>query len=124
MVGERRFKPLTEAEVEFSFSIETEDAAIEGNAMASGDDAIDEETNDWVRREIARGNLAAWCYVVVKVEWNGYRAFDSLGCCSYRSEKELWADLRDTMKQEALDRLNESIQRSADILSERFEVVS
>src|SRR5512146_22880 len=98
---------LKPSDVEVEVLCEPEEIPIEGNASATGDAAQDEETNRWVRSELARGNEWAWCTVQVRVHYMerlfmGTSTF--LGCCSYRSE----ADFRqpggyfDDLLQEAL----------------------
>jgi hypothetical protein len=116
------FRELTEAEVTFSVTLEPEYIPIEGNAMASGDPAADQEVYDWIRAELARGNEWAWCSVKVTAEWNGYQAADYLGCCSYESEADFRAPggYFDDMRKNALDALNENVKRALDTLQERI----
>lgn len=107
-------KPRTvkASEVTFTLEIEPEEIPFEGNAIASGDDSVDEETNQWIRDQLNAGNDWAWCCVKVTAEWNGYTGVDYLGGCSYRSEKDFMSDgYYADMKSEALDRLYEEIQR-------------
>lgn len=103
-------RALTKADVRFTVEIEPEDMPIEGNAMASGDDAVDQECYDWIRSELDRGNDAAWCCAHVRATWEGFHGDAYLGGCSYRSERELWEHNCDAMKQEALDALNERVR--------------
>lgn len=65
-----------------------EEAPIEGNVMASGDDAADKEAERKVREQLESGNEWAWCTVRVTLSWKGLSASESLACCSYSSENE------------------------------------
>src|SRR5438876_910237 len=100
-------RALTEREVEFLLECQPEEASIEGNCSAI-DDETDAETEQWIRAGLDRGNEWAWCYVMVRARWNGFEGWDSLGCCSYLSER----DFRDggyyeDMRRAALAHLNE-----------------
>jgi hypothetical protein len=105
-------RELTEADVDFVLECEPEDVPIEGNAMASGDDDVDAEAEQWVRDQLESGNEWAWCHVIVRARWNGLEGVDNLGCCSYKSE----ADFRqpggyyDDMRAEALADLNAQLE--------------
>lgn len=117
-----QFRELTESEVTFTVTIEPDHISIEGNAMASGDPAADQEVYDWIRAELARGNEWAWCAVKVTAEWNGYQAADYLGGCSYESEADFRAPggYFDDMRKAALDALNANVRRAGETLLERF----
>lgn len=65
-----------------------EELPIEGNAVASGDDAADRAEEDRIRTEFESGNVWAWATVTVRAEFMGYIAEEHLGCCSYDSEKD------------------------------------
>lgn len=98
-------KKLTEKDVEFSIDItpelDTPESAIE-----------DPETIKWIDKELAKGNDWAWCFVRVSAHWNGITGFDSLGCCSYKSEEDFKQDggYYEDMKKEALRDLNREIE--------------
>jgi len=83
--------------------------------MASGDDDIDREAEEWILAQLESGNDWAWCRVRVTARWKGFEGSDSLGACSYKSEADFctedgyFAD----MKQAALDELNEAVQDAA-----------
>lgn len=105
-------RELTQDEVTFELICEPEHIEIEGNCMASGDDAVDREAADWIREQLASGNEWAWCCVHVIARWQGYEGHDYLGGCSYRSEEEFTGE-RDayyvSMKEQALGDLNRRI---------------
>src|SRR6266478_4171182 len=94
-------KKLKPEDVEFIVTCEPEDTRIEGNAMASGDDAQDEECYAWIRDQLERGNEWAWCCVkvvariAVTLKRDGrvdddvaLEGVDYLGGCSYKSEAD------------------------------------
>jgi hypothetical protein len=86
-------RSLTAADVVFSLECQPEDILIEGNAMASGDDEVDRQAEQWVKDQLNRGNEWAWCYVRVVATWaapNGetFTGAAGLGACSYESEKD------------------------------------
>jgi len=112
----QRFRELTEKDVVFSVEAEPEHIPIEGNAMASGDDAADQECYDWIHAELDRGNEWAWCSVKVTAAFGNFEGTAYLGACSYKSE----ADFRepggyfDDLKTEALDDLNQQWRDALD----------
>lgn len=108
--------------VRFAHWIESEEAGIVGNVLASGDEAADREAEQWVRDELRAGNQAAWAFACVTAKLD-IRSEDpdrydyelegraGLGACSYRSERELWADLLEPMKAEAVGDLVEQLRK-------------
>lgn len=106
--------------IEIELLCEREDIEIEGNAMASGDDAVDEEQNAWVRAQLASGNEWAWCCARVRVTYSVAipgKAFPArvegnayLGACSYLSEEDFRKDAYADMEIEAFDDLNERLR--------------
>ncbi len=105
-----------ELELLIEHHLEPEDIPFEGNVMASGNEAWDREQEQWVRDQLNSGNEAAWCQVRVIATFvlnptgeELSESFDSLGGCSYNSERELWLDLgpdmRENATQEALTQL-------------------
>jgi hypothetical protein len=75
-------------EVTYTLECLEEDQQVRGNAMCSGDAALDKETEDFILRELRAGNPWAWCCVKVTAQCGDYTGTDYLGCCSYRSEAE------------------------------------
>lgn len=67
--------------------VEMEDTPIRGNVLASGDDAVDRREEDRVINELNSGNVWAWAFVRVIVQWGGFTGQDGLGGCSYESEE-------------------------------------
>ena len=110
-------RELKADEVEFTLECLEEDCAIEGNVMASGDDAEDMKAERWVQRQLEAGNSWAWCTAKVTAAWNGFEGTDYLGCCSYRSEKDFRkpGGYFDDMKVEALANLNELLAKAGEL---------
>ena len=77
------YAKLTEEEVSFRIECSPEEIGIEGNYMASGDDAADKAVEDDILRQLEEGNEWAWCCVRVVAEWEGMEGHDFLGCCSF-----------------------------------------
>ena len=110
-------------EVEFSVLFYTEDTEIEGNILASGNDAEDKEAEEEVRRQIARGNMYAWCSVEVSAKWSIFSGRALLGCCSYVSEEDARKSVEeDGLKEQALDDLNRTLVATVDALNPLLDV--
>lgn len=73
--------------VEIRLSMEPEDIPIEGNASALTPEE-DEITYKWIRDQLKSGNDWAWCHVTVTATFGKFIGYDSLGGCSYESEKD------------------------------------
>ena len=110
-----KFKPLTEADVEFTIECLPEDVPVRGNAMASGDPEVDKETEDYILDQLERGNEWAWCCVRVAAHWENFHGDDYLWGCSYASEEEFCqpGGYFEHMKRAALDDLNTQIESTA-----------
>lgn len=83
-----------------------DDLSVHGNAIASGDAALDEKVETEILERLERGDVWAWAHVRVTVSIDGFEGSDSLGACSYASEADfkqpggyyrdmLWAALKD-----------------------------
>jgi hypothetical protein len=85
-------KTIEENGITYTLTIEAEEVPIEGNAMASGDDAEDKKAEEWIRAELKRGNLAVWCCLkveaTIQIGEDTFSGADYLGCCSCRDEAE------------------------------------
>lgn len=110
-------RKLTVKDVEFSLRREPEDIPFVGNCSAI-DEKTDRRAENWIRRQLEAGNCWAWCYVVITAQWNGFQGRASLGGCSYRSEEEFCrrGGYYDDLKAEALEALNEEVERAANAL--------
>lgn len=107
-------RKLTAAEVTFEVTIEAEDMPVRGN-FASGDDELDKADEDAIIERLDRGDIEAWCCIVVTATWeapdgNEYTGRDTLGGCSlddtYTAEV---AAEEHGMREQALDDLNQVI---------------
>ncbi len=81
-----------------------EDCPVRGNALASGDDAVDREHEDRILAELDAGNIWAWCCVKVTATCAGHTGVDYLGCCNYADETDFrreggyWNDMKEEAK--------------------------
>lgn len=97
-------------EITYHLTVEMEETPVRGNAMASGDGALDAKVEDEILARLNAGDVWAWADVTVtaKVTFEGevFTARASLGCCSYRDEAEFMADgVYDDMCKEAREEL-------------------
>jgi hypothetical protein len=107
----KAYKPLTEADVEFTIECEPEHIPVKGNCSAI-DDETDAAQEKWVYDQLDSGNEWAWCCVKVTAQWKNYKGVDYLGCCSYLSEQDfIQGGYFEDMKAQALADLNASIAR-------------
>ena len=71
---------------------EQDDLRVRGNAMCSGDDAVDKRVEDKILARLDRGDVWAWCSATVRVSHSEYPDAgpieDYLGACSYKSEDD------------------------------------
>lgn len=111
MSKHRKPKRLKLEDVEWELECLPEDEPIEGNAMASGDESVDREANQWVYDQLEAGNPWAWCCAHVKGVYEGIEEDDYLGCCSYKSEEDFKqpGGYYDDMRREVLGRLQKRI---------------
>jgi hypothetical protein len=79
---------MSKPEITFSISIEEDDLAVKGNAMASGDDAFDKEVEEGILDRLRRGDTWAWACVTVFAKCQGYEGRAILGGCSYNDEED------------------------------------
>ncbi len=93
--------------IEITYRLEclSEDIPFRGNAMASGDDELDREAEQWIEDQLNRGNEWAWCCarVTATIEFQGH-TFEGetyLGCCSYESEADFLRCSGSDMRYEA-----------------------
>lgn len=107
----RKLKP---EEVSFKVGCLPEDARVRGNAVSSGNAEYDREVEDGIMEDLDRGNVWAWCTVVVSANWNGYEGKAYLGCCSYKSRDDFIANsgYYEQMKDEALAELQREVEEA------------
>lgn len=79
-------------DVTYTIEIEPDDTPVRGNALASGDAAVDKECEDGILERLERGDIWAWALVKVMAQvYVGGHVFTGkayLGCCSYENEAE------------------------------------
>jgi hypothetical protein len=92
----------------YILEIEPEHIPYKGNCSAV-DPETDRKAEEWIRRQLARGNLWAWCCVKVTASLGDQEGVDYLGGCSYKNVDQFiqpggyWDD----MKREALRNMNQ-----------------
>jgi hypothetical protein len=112
----RKLKPH---EVEYVVEAHEESVPVRGNVLASGDSQLDKEAEDDVNERLNKGEPWAWCCVHVEAKWRGFVGRDTLGGCSYHSEKDFrLGPYFEDMCQVALEDLNEQVEQAAEELSE------
>lgn len=112
------------AHAEVELIARQDDMPVRGNALASGDDAEDKRCEDEILARLDRGDVWAWALVEVRASWEGWKASDFLGACSYESEAEFradeyFADMRET----ALRALADTLEGERDKLAKLFEEI-
>ena len=66
-----------------------ETVRVKGNALASGDDALDKEAEDEIISRLESGDVWAWFTAKVTVrDSSGREASDYLGCCCYEDARD------------------------------------
>jgi len=102
------WKPLTRQEIAIRLKADPEFIPVEGNALASGDDAFDRKVEEGILHRLEQEDVWAWAAVTVTVSWGPFLASDHLGCCSYADEEDFCqpGGYFDDMIDEALDELN------------------
>ena len=78
---------LTPEMCTFTIECTPEDAPVRGNAMASGDDALDKEVEDQIIADL-EWNEWAWCVVKVTCRYGRASGAQYLGGCSYKDESD------------------------------------
>jgi hypothetical protein len=110
------FKSLCADEVTFTITAEVDELPVRSNAMASGDDAADKETEDEILARLDRGDVWAWACVTVTACWRNWTGSTSLGTCSYANERDFKRDAYyDDMRADALDELNVRVRDAFEI---------
>lgn len=112
-------RKLTEKDVTFTISCEEEYVPVKGNAIASGDSEEDARVEKSIINDFNNGNPWAWCTVKVTAKWNGFEAYEYLGCCSYQDEDDFKrpGGYYDDMRREALANLNSELEAISEKLA-------
>jgi len=109
------------SKTKYEITIREEHLPVEGNAMASGEDAYDRACEAAILLRLDRDDLWAWCMVTVTASHPDL-PFDGdgvvLGACSYKDEEDFKAGgYYEDMKAEALENLQEKVKMVLDAAS-------
>lgn len=107
---------MNKPEVTYRINVSEETIPVRGNAMASGDEALDKQYEDEILARLERGEVWAWADVTVIAECEGFQGHAFLGGCSYKDEADF---KRDGGYYEDL-----KTQAFADLLTEMSKVVA
>lgn len=77
---------MARPEVKYTITVEQDEQAVRGNALASGDDAVDKAQEDEILARLDRGDVWAWAEVTVTAECAGFKGVDYLCGCCYENE--------------------------------------
>lgn len=78
-----------ESQYDITLEAIPETIRVRGNALASGDDQLDKETEDEILARLESGDVWAWFTAKVSVrDKYGREASDYLGACCYEDEKD------------------------------------
>jgi hypothetical protein len=77
--------------IRITLHVEPETEPVRGNALVSGDDALDRACEDELLARLERGDEWAWCQVGVTVAVGDLSATQWLGGCSYEGEADFRA---------------------------------
>lgn len=108
-------RTLTLDDIQWTVEALPEDMQIYGNVLASGDDDEDRKAAEAVQADLESGNEWAWCTVRVTGKWEGLKAVDYLGGCSYKSQEDFCAPggYYDDMRATVLAELQEHAENIA-----------
>lgn len=95
----------------FTVHVEQDETPVRGNALASGDDAVDRECEDEILARLRDGDVWAWACVEVRATRGDFHASTYIGGCTYDDE----ADFRECayfeeLCKEALSVLDEKLR--------------
>lgn len=110
-------------EIKYTIEIHPDDTPVRGNALASGDDALDKAAEDEILARLDAGDFWAWCVVEVTAHAtiNGittdFLGVAHLGACSYEDEAQFktaggyYEDLCAEAREDLIKNLNKAIAR-------------
>jgi hypothetical protein len=100
-------------DLEITVTARQDHIPVRGNAMASGDDALDKQVEDEIIARLNSGDVWAWASVCVKVTYLGLEAEEYLGGCCYEGENDFIKNsgYYDDMVAAAIDDLNRQAQQ-------------
>jgi hypothetical protein len=108
------FVMIDESKIEYRIEVEQDFIAVEGNAIASGDDYLDRQYCNEIYKRLDSGDVWAWAAVTVVATYpgiNGVEGRDHLGGCTYENESDFrscgyFADMCNEAKQDLLVKLD------------------
>lgn len=107
-----------------SFDPQEEDVPVRGNALASGDDALDKECEDKIIERLNQGDLSAWFCAKVTAECFGFKESTYLGACSYDSFEQFQSDeYYKQMIDDVLSELANTLIRKQSVLNTLAETI-
>lgn len=122
VTGTLRMRKLRASEVEFTVSVEAEDTPVRGNVCATDEPELDKAEEDRILDRLDRGEVEAWCGVVVVAEWRGFKGHASLwGCSLDDSYTAATVAEEHGLREEALDDLNATIANTLNELAPLVE---
>jgi hypothetical protein len=97
----------------FILDVVEDNTPVRGNAMASGDDGLDQWVENQIIEALENANIWAWCIVTVTAAWSGWKGVDILGGCSYKDEDDFiragqWDEMRRIAYHDLLEKLGAS----------------
>jgi hypothetical protein len=106
-------------EIVFDVVAEQDDMPVRGNAMVSGDTAVDKEAEDEILRRLDQGDIWAWAFVTVtaRLMVDGVEFAEGgyyLGGCNYKNEGAFYrpGGYFDDMKGRAREELFAQLERA------------
>lgn len=114
------FKALA-ARAAIDYSAEPEDVPVRGNAIASGDDAVDKACEDGILADL-EWNEWAWCVVRCTAKLGSFTGTAYLGACSYKDRADFLAGgYAEQMAAEARDDLIEQLTDAQRLLGSAMQ---
>jgi hypothetical protein len=75
--------------IQYRVEVFSDDAPIEGNAMASGDDEFDAKVEAEINERLERGDVTAWCVVHAIAETDAFSGDAYLAGCTLSPDEDL-----------------------------------
>jgi hypothetical protein len=115
---------MNKPEIRYTLECLPEEIPIRGNAMASGDDNFDRETENQIIADYESGNEWAWCCVKMTATCGGFEGTDFLSGCNYANEEDFRAGgYFEDMQQEAYADLLNTLTTTASRAQEATDLI-
>jgi hypothetical protein len=100
-------------EMRITTHVEQDDIPVQGNLIASGDEAFDKQCEDEALTRLAKGDEWAWASVEVRAQVGEFIGRDTLGGCSFKDFNEfktsgIWSE----MVSNAIEDLKKNMRRA------------